>query len=375
MPRTKSGPGPLAERVFRGIIELGPRDLKRVAQLSGVPYYKAVKVYNRTLEQFGIKISAAANAEALGLMYAFFTATPNKGYRNVAFESLAKLPSLLGLAVDSSNFSTIFGAVYVPANERGYDYLRLFESLKAAGFFAEYTTNLFTKKLRYNLRPEYVDWNTGKYNFDWDTLTDRQPEDTVVGLVENPSADKIDLLVLKELELDATKTFKQMQDGIKKKPGVEITERLLLYHFSEHVVRRKLLSRYKVYFPVSRCLAVYLVASLKPHFREEYLKMIRRVPYLSIEFLSEQNPMHVSVLSIPEGTYSSFLSYFDRRILALTEESRVFVAIPGMRHAYTIPYELYNENTNGWDYDYVKDAESVLKTAEALIQSKLNLGV
>lgn len=114
---------------------------------------------------------------------------------------------------------------------------------------------------------------------------------------------------------------------------------------------------------------------MKPHFREEYLKMIRRVPYLSIEFLSEQNPMHVSVLSIPEGTYSSFLSYFDRRILALTEESRVFVAIPGMRHAYTIPYELYNENTNGWDYDYVKDAESVLKTAEALIQSKLNLGV
>jgi hypothetical protein len=374
MTRTKNGPGPLAERVLRGIIELGPRDLKRVAQLSGVPYHKTVKVYNRILQQFKIKISAAANAEALGLVHAFFTATPNKDYRKVALESLAELHSLLGLAVDSSDFFTIFGALYLPANEKGYDYLRLFESLRTAGFLTEYTTNLFTKKLRYNLRPEYVNWETGKYDFEWDKLTDRQPEDTVVGLVENPSADKIDLLVLKELELNATKTFKQMQEGIKERPGAEIAERLLLYHFSEHVVRRKLLSRYKVYFPVSECLAVYLVASLKPTSRGEYLKMIRRIPYLSIEFLSEQNPMHVSVLNIPGDAYSSFLSYFNRKVLTLTEESRVFVAIPGMRHTYTIPYELYNEDTNSWDYDYVRDAESVLQKAETLIQSNLNLG-
>jgi hypothetical protein len=73
--------------VVRGLIELGPRDIRRLSSLIGVPYSRAINTYKRLRRKFGLLISAAPNTELLGLTHVFFEATVRSEYRRIALRA------------------------------------------------------------------------------------------------------------------------------------------------------------------------------------------------------------------------------------------------------------------------------------------------
>ncbi len=355
-----------ANDVFEGVIELGPRDLKRVAQLKGLDYATAVRTFHRALKEFGLKVWAGANNEMLGLVMAFFVCSPEVDYRDVAFDAFSALPNLACLGVDMTDLTTIYGLMYVPADSAGHTYMTLFEELKKRRVLAEYWTYTVSKQLRYSLRPECVDWTTGKPSFDWDALRDREPEDTVFGLSETPQADYIDLLIIKELESDATLTFAQISERLSLKNGVSISDRLVLYHFTNHLMGRRLLSRYKVFFPLSNVVSTFLIAKVRPGHLDSFTRMVRRAPFLGIELFNEDGEIHISTHNVPLEHLEGFIKFVHGKLAPLVSSLDFKMSIQGMRLVYTIPFELFDRETGRWMYDPARDLERIQTKAEGL---------
>jgi len=218
------------------------------------------------------------------------------------------------------------------------------------------------------MRPEYFDWNKGVYSFTWESLSDRDPEDPIMVSSES-LADKLDLLIIKELEIDAMISFKEISANLQRKDKVQASDRLLMYHFKQHVISRRLLGRYKVFLPPVKTLAIDYVVSVKKENRDAYLRLIRRIPYLSIELTDDFHNYHVAIFNVPFSEYMDFVGYYYKNVVPLTESIRGHIGIPGLRISYTIPFELYDEK-QGWVYDYKKDAQKVLEAANKLLGEK-----
>ncbi|PSN83357.1 hypothetical protein B9Q01_04915, partial [Candidatus Marsarchaeota G1 archaeon OSP_D] len=225
-------------------------------------------------------------------------------------------------------------------------------------------------KLRYSMRPEYFDWNKGVYSFTWESLSDRDPEDPIMVSSES-LADKLDLLIIKELEVNAMLSFKEISLNLQKRHNVQASDRLLMYHFKQHVIPRRLLGRYKVFLPPVKTLAIDYVVSVKKESRDTYVRLIRRIPYLSIELFDDSHNYHVAMFNVPFGEYMDFVGYYYKNVVPLTESIRGHIGVPGLRISYTIPYELYDEE-QGWVYDYKKDAQRILEVANKILSERKN---
>ena len=358
-----------ARAVFEGIIELGPRDLKRVAQLKGLGYTQAIRAFHNSVAKFGVRVLGGANNEMLGLVLTFFEVKPTEPYRDVLFDSFSSLRSLSYLGVDMTDLSTLFGLVYVPASASGHVYLSLFEKLKERGLISSYRTHVAAKRLRYSVRPECIDWSTGKYSFEWADLKDRVAEDTVFELSESVLADYVDLLIIKELESDATISLSEISNRLLEKHQLKVSERLLLYHFTRHLVGHKLLSRYKVFFPLANSISAYIIVRVKASCNEQYAKLVRRIPFLSIELFTGGDSVHISSHNIPLDHLPGFVSYVQKKLRPLVSGLDIKMSIQGLRYAYTIPFELFDIQTGMWKYDAETDAQQVAIRAQELLSS------
>ncbi|MEM3656785.1 MAG: hypothetical protein QXP58_09780 [Thermoprotei archaeon] len=355
----------LDAKLVGGLIEFGPRDLRKLSELLKIPYSKVVYSYKRAYDKLGLRVLAAPNTELLGLTHTFFEVTPSKQYRGVALKALEGISCLNYLAVNANKPTNIFGLLYLPRGP-GYDYyLTLFDKLYQEDFLESYNLRNFPEISRYSVRPECVDWHTGEYVFDWDKLTPREPEAKVYDASERPQADRLDLLLLKELESDAALSFPDISMRLFKQLGLKVSDRLLLYHYTKHLVARKMFSKYRVVFSQSGKLGVYLLADTSPSMLTEYREWVTRVPYLNRE-LVDMSGKHFSEHYMPPKHYTGFLEYVESKLAPLVDSIEIYSSLPGLRSSFSLPYELFDEERGKWMHDPEADAERVLRIAQTL---------
>ncbi len=357
--------GDLYRKIVDGILELGSRDISGVSRLTNIPYNKAITGYKRIRRKLGLKIRASPNTAVLGLRYVGFEVTPHRDYKGVAFTALKSVSSLNYLGVNANAPQNIFGVLYAPRSSNGDEYLNIFDLLVEMGFLTGYSITKFNLSERYSVRPDYIDWRTGGYVFDWNSLVPRKPEPDSFDAAEKPMADKIDLLLLKELEFDATRSFPEISAALENKHGVKISDRLLLYHYSNHLVAHKMFTRYRVFLSLEDKLGVYLHAKVDSNNRDEYLDSVRSIPYLDRELLSDDGDCW-SDHYLPPSDYGNFILYVQTRLLPLARELKIITAHPKSLTSFTIPYELFDEESGEWRHDPALDAERVIAKAKEL---------
>jgi hypothetical protein len=352
--------------VVRGLMEFGPRDIRHLSALVGVPYNRAIASYKRLRRKLGLLISAAPNTDLLGLTHAFFEATLSPEYRRVGLQALESVSSMNYLTTNATSPMELFGILYAPASSRREEYLGLFDELVGEGFLECYSIRLFPEIVRHSLRPEYVDWESGEYMFEWGSLTPRVVEQRVYDPSSRPLADRLDLLLLKELEFDASRSFPEISDHLYRRNGVRVSDRLLLYHYENHLVPRKMFSKYRVLFSQSEKLGVYILTQVSSGSLDEYLGWVRRIPYLGSEFLDPAG-QHFSEYYLPSSCYQGFLSYVNSILAPLATRMKVFVSLPCSRSGFSLPYELFDEESGEWIHDAHADAQRVLAKAHELM--------
>ena len=220
--------------------DLGP-DIPEISRRLGqfkesVRYRYKEKILNR-----GFAVQAAVDHEKLGLKRLMIIAEVPDPYRNYAqaiFAAMHELCYVVGFT------KTLVGGEHVvnlsvPA-EKITELREFFSSLKEKGMFSHLEVLEFDWSRNVPMKAEFYDFDTGRWDFDWQKVGSEDYKAAVYAPSARNTFDSVDLLIIKELQMDANKSLKEIADKL------EINYKKLAWHHTTHVLARKLIPGYTV---------------------------------------------------------------------------------------------------------------------------------
>ncbi len=222
------------------LTELGP-DVPEIARRLGqfkesVRYRYKEKILNK-----GFAVQAAVDHERLGLKRVMLVADFSETYKNYA---TAILTAMSEVSYVVSFAKSLIGGEYVvnlsvPSELIG-DVREFLLALKERGMFAKLEILEFDWARIVPMKPDYYDFDTGRWDFEWQNPAPQDYEAAAYVPSKRGKFDYIDLLIIKELQMDANKSMKEISEKL------NINYKKLAWHHTAHVCGRKLLSGYTV---------------------------------------------------------------------------------------------------------------------------------
>jgi hypothetical protein len=180
--------------------------------------------------------------------------------------------------------------------------------------------------------------------------------------------DRVDLLILKELDIDASKTLVKMVENVK------VSLSALEFHYREHVNARGLIKGYRLVWQgtkydreqemaVSRKeFYIELTILLKDGTREEVAELmllLNGTPFLWSEACGAA---YCAEIFLPNHMYVGFFEYIDAFANRAGERLRIFVMDQSHALRFVVQYDLFDGGSRKW----LLDAQAVLKTLGSL---------
>lgn len=232
-------------KVIEALATYGPRNISEVARKLQVPaetLRKRIKrLYSQTFLRFHINVCHANLGLVTGVVFA--EAVP--GYENVLYDALKINDFWTFLGRCYGMFEGCVGIFPIPKENRSQfeHYIKEIEKLGLARRIRVFWSTFF------HPAPSLCKWfdqKTKSWIFDWKEWTQEikyedvnLPDAWMAPEITN-KADEIDVLLLKELEKNATVSFKKLAQRL------SISPQLIGYHYSKHLLGRKLLESFRI---------------------------------------------------------------------------------------------------------------------------------
>jgi DNA-binding Lrp family transcriptional regulator len=233
-------------KVFEALATYGPRNVTEVSRKLHIPAETLRKRLNRLNSQTFLRFNINVNHANLGLRKAVVFAEAFPGYENALLDALKINDFWTYLTGCYGMFEGCVGIFVVPdENRSAFEHFiseleRMGLSRRSQIFWSMYFYSVPSKSKWFN--PETKTWN-----FDWDEwVREIEMEDPNFfhSLAEpkafSVKADEIDVFILKELEKDATISFKRLAKRLNLSP------QLVRYHYYNHLIGRNLLESFDV---------------------------------------------------------------------------------------------------------------------------------
>jgi DNA-binding Lrp family transcriptional regulator len=346
------------------ISEIGPK-IPEIARKMG-RHKETVRYWYKKLQDHDFVISAIVNHEALGLKRIAMKVRFGDGYGDYV-RPLTQAMNELCYVISYSR--ALPGDTYVVTASLPQDYAAEFvdfiETLKSEGVFKSveyYSLDWVTNK---PMQADSYDFEHGCWEVDFPALM--QPRSDSGKFVEpsvSPRAkfDKIDLLIAKELQTDATRELQDIQRAIKEADGVDINYKTLCWHLSEHVEPR-LLKGYKInwmgtkYDPVAdrakhrqhSYLGVDVFA--KSVRTEERLELLDKIGRLPVVWLEGAGSDFYAQVMIPSESTVEGLQYLQTALQSVSDRASFVIADQRDALTYQFSYKLYDETAKAWKFN------------------------
>jgi hypothetical protein len=338
------------------LTEVGP-DIPEISRRLGqfkesVRYRYKEKILNR-----GFAVQAAVDHERLGLKRMMIIGEVEELYRKYAqamFAALSELSYVVGFA------RTLVGGEFVinlsvPA-EHFEEVRSFFQSLKEKGLFSSFEALEFDWLRNTPMKSEYYDFDTGRWDFDWQE--GRSEDYASAGYVPSSKVkfDSLDLQLIKELQMDANKTLKEIADKL----GVNYKK--LTWHYTAHVLQRKMLAGYVVNWMGTRYDYTLEKALHRKHryfavdlfvrnVSELELMTLRqgvsRLPFLWAEAGGRN---YFAEFAIPVDNVVEGLQYLGNLTHAVKGRMSIYPIDQAEAARFTIAYKLYDQNSKKWQF-------------------------
>ena len=357
------------------IAEIGPR-VPEIARRMG-RHKETVRYWYKKLQDHGFAISGIINHEALGLKRVVMKVRFGDGFSDYVRSLCTAMNELCYLVSYSKALpEDIYVLSASVPKDYAAEYVDFIETLRQQGVFKSveyYMLDWITNK---PMQADYYNFETGYWDFDFQGFSREQ---TIAKPYAEPPVsspvkfDKIDLLIAKELQRDATRELQEIQASIKEADGIDINYKTLCWHLSEHVEPR-LLKGYRInwmgtrYDPVTdrveqrqhSFLGVdILVKSVHPSERAEILGRLDRLPVLWA--IGAGSDLYAQVLIPVESTVEG-LQYLQSAITPVSDRTTFLMADQRNALGFTISYKLYDEEAKLWRFN----REEVLGKFKAL---------
>ncbi len=356
-------------QLVRLLTELGP-DVPEIARRLGqfkesVRYRYKEKILNK-----GFAVQAAVDHERLGLKRVMLVADFSETYKNYA---AAILTAMSEVSYVVSFAKSLIGGEYVvnlsvPSELIG-DVREFLLALKERGMFAKLEILEFDWARIVPMKPDYYDFDTGRWDFEWQNPAPQDYEAAAYVPSKRGKFDYIDLLIIKELQMDANKSMKEISEKL------NINYKKLAWHHTAHVCGRNLLSGYTVNWMGTRYdynlekalhrkhryFAIDFMVKDTNEFESMTLRHeMDRLPFLWSEG-SGRN--YFAELAVPVDYVVEGLQYLGNTARGVKEKMSIHAIDQTEAARFTIPYSLYDPTTKRWIFD----REELVKKFEKLI--------
>jgi len=353
----------LEARIIRAIQKVGPKNVSLLSRLTGAHAetirYKVKKQFAR----LGFRIHAELDYRKLGLSLHWGTFKFSPKFRDSAreiFKVLNQVGYLTYYAkiVPQGHYVVLF-ALPIGLTE---DYRGFLRGARETGILEDFSLEEVLVSRHTSMNPKYFNFQSGRWDIDWSKvkLDEPRPLKRETRPVE-AIVDYIDLLLVKELEIDAL----QHIVGIARK--LKLHQKTLEYHYRTHIQKQKLIPTYIVRWmrDVERRLAhSMLVARLtfKGLGAEAFLTTqgaISKIPFLWAEELLKDGT-YIATLCVPVVETLTTFEYLNSQVPDLKDFVEVGFIEPRGASLFTIPYHMFDGK---WKSAPKQLAPTLLKSA------------
>lgn len=339
------------------LTELGP-DIPEISRRLGqfkesVRYRYKEKIVNR-----GIAIQAAVDHEKLGLQRVIVIAEVSDTYRNYAqaiFAAMHELCFVVGFT------RTLVGGEHVINLSVPKEFVeqvrQFFVELQQKGMFRRVEVLEFDWARNTPMKPEYYDFDTGRWDFDWQ----KEGSDDYESAAHAPSVevkfDFVDLLLLKELQMDANKSLKEIADKL------EINYKKLAWHYGTHVLERKLIPSYTVNWMGTRYDYTLEKALHRKHRYFALDLFVRNVSDLELMTLRHNvdrlpflwgeagGKNYYAGIALPVDDVVEGLQYLGKVTTSVRDRLTLYPSDQTEAARFTIAYKMYDQGAKQWRFN------------------------
>ena len=248
--------------IIEALGKYGPRNLNKIAKSLKIPESTVRYRIKKMIEKGLLFLSTSVYHTNIGLKKNLVIVDINP----VFYEYMPKFLRSLGywsyvrhVHGDHEGYYTLYIAPAKNVNE----VRRFVRGMKKLDLIYNY--NIYYSTCLYGVKPstKWYDLKSNRWEFEWDTLKDSiENADTELPFnLKDPDgypilADYMDIVILKELELDPTITYNELAEKL------NTTPQNIYYHYHKHILKNNLIEGFEISFRKfnpNRSLVIYFI--------------------------------------------------------------------------------------------------------------------
>lgn len=348
--------------ILEGISQLGPRNLLQVAEKIQLPHTTVRFRLTRMLQDSLLFLHLNPDITKMGLKRAVVFMEAAFGFETSFLDFLEINDFWVFLCPIYGRFEGCTGIWAVP-NDKTTQFQEFLRHLKDIGVVRK-AEALWTTGFHYiPVSSRWFDAKEEAWTFNWDEWVDEveAAEGELPRILEEPEnwpldADYTDLLILKELEIDARQSLPE----ISQKLGLPLSK--IKYHYYEHVTKRGLFGGYNVEiyrFPFPLCEILFFKFEFDDYERMKKfaLSLLDKPIAINIGKVMGENAL-ICHIFLPKWQLRRFIQALSTLAKNGCLKSYHYY-IQDMYHTFreTIPYEHFKRNK--WHYDHESHIEKI----------------
>lgn len=362
-------------KAIEALATYGPRNVSRVSRELQIPaetLRKRIKrIYLKTFLRFHVNVCHSN----LGLVTGIVFAEAIPGYENALLDALKINDFWTFLCRGYGMFEGCFGIFPIPKERRG-QFEKFINEIRGLGLTRRiqvFWTSFFHPTLSLC---KWFDKTTKSWIFDWKRWVQEVKSANVNSLhfLETSDvsikADETDVLLIKELEKDATISLKKLAEKI------GISAQLASYHFHKHVLGRKLLESFRItifYFGENSEFSYFLFKFTESEKLANFASTLLDKPFVkTLGKIMGENKLY-ACLYFPKTEFRQFLEVLSQLIMDGFLESYQYI-IQDLNNSAReiIPFQCFKEGK--WMYNHERYAHILQKfVTEKQLIDKLTL--
>ena len=343
--------------MLEALQEYGPRNITRVAKELGMPAETIRKRFGRLRSTVFLKTHVNIYHTNLGLKKAVVFGEAVPGYEDLLFNALKQNDFWIFVGRCYGTFEGSIGIFTVPKEHTGEfeQFLSQVQALGAAQRLEHYWSTCFHEV---NCLLNWFDKQAMDWSFPWDKWLEEinsEKQELPYTLVD-PEAfpvlgDEYDVIMLKELEKDATVRIAKLAQILK------ISPQLARYHFHRHLVGNGLIESFEVRtFHFGRDTADFSFFLFNFDSHEKMAKFASSLldkPFAKVlGKLLERNALY-GYIYLPRSEFRKFLNALSQLVKSgFMESYRYMIQDLDNSSRQTISFEYFTDKS--WVYDHEK---------------------
>ncbi len=344
------------------IMKMGP-DIDLIARMSG-QYKETIRYrYKEKIIGKGFAVQAKVNFEGLGMQRVVMRVNLNETYSAYAkelFIAMNKLCYVVSFSQLLPDGSYMLHASVPKEHKQGF--VELMKKLKELGIFESVEFYNFDWFRNVPMRAEFFDFDHGRWDFDWTKTVEPEKGDNP-GPFEPFTFDNLDLLILKELQMDATRSLSEMRESIKTNNGLDINYKTLAWHWAKHVQEKRMLNGYTLrwmgttYDQVADrgkhrqhkyIMISVLVRGVSDSERFSLIGKMNKVPFLWCEAAGAD---YHAQLAFPVETVNDAFDFLKDALDGFGPRATYGVMDQTNSFAFTLSYSLFDDEGRQWMFN------------------------